>query len=260
MNFPAPSPFFPVQVGKPQTLLSAGLPDPSSSQGGIRVRPVCRPGTPPRALRARGPARPLGQPPLPRTTSPGSRGRPPPPPPRRTQPLGPRSGRGVGVGASGASAWPLGGPRPPPSAEPGSAGGGPSGEIGTGAPNEGEQMSLCCWEARVACCSDDGRRGADLPGPPSVSVQMARPPPCPLLRAGTAAAGGSAAGGSRLRRGGGGWRGRQAGGQGRPRAQRSPGGGPSEDNAAPGRGGLRRAPAASSQRGLQTCPLDSKSS
>lgn len=41
--------FFPARVGEPQTLLSAGLPDPSSSQGGIRVRPVCRPGTPPRA-------------------------------------------------------------------------------------------------------------------------------------------------------------------------------------------------------------------
>ena len=91
----------------------------------------------------------------------------------------------------------------PPLREARVGGGGPSGEIGTGAPNEGEQMSLCCWEARVACCSDGGRRGADLPGPPSVSVQMARPPPCPLLRAGTAAAGGSAARGSRLRRGGG---------------------------------------------------------
>lgn len=103
-------------------------------------------------------------------------------------------------------------------------------EIGTRVLNEGEQMSLCCWEAWVACCSDGDRRGADLPGPQSVSVQMVCPP-CPLLGAGPAAAGGSGAGGSRLRGWGGGGEGERSGrrpagpradGQGRPRAQRSP--------------------------------------
>lgn len=130
------------------------------------------------------------------TTSLGSRGRPPPPAPATPDSAARPQIWGTGGGRTGgASAWPL----PAPSQSRRGAGG--SGEIGTRALNEGEQMSLCCWEAWVACCSGGDRGGADLPGPLSVSVQMARPPPCPLLRVGTAAAGGSAAGGSRLRGG-----------------------------------------------------------
>lgn len=107
------------------------------------------------------------------------------------------------------------------------------GEIGTRALNEGEQMSLCCWEARVACCSDGDRRGADLPGPQSVSVQMACPP-CPLLGSGPAAAGGSGAGGSRLRCCGG------VGGRGRGGGPRGPG---REGRASPAhKGALAAAP------------------
>ena len=110
-NFPAPSPVLPSRGGQ--------APNPSVRGAARPLLLAGRDPGPPRLQTRDASARPLARPPLPRTPSPGSRGRPPSPAPPDSAARPQIRGGGRRV------CWAPRGSPTPPSAQPGSAGGGP---------------------------------------------------------------------------------------------------------------------------------------